>query len=354
MAAINDSFDSPLGFPIAGSPIVSGAALLYRTVIDMRNRFFDRHPGRIVQAGRPVISVGGIRAGGSGKTPATMLLIDCLSPCGYDIAVVSRGYKRKTRKPLLVVPGDRMTWEQIGDEPAMMRNAYPGIWLGIGADRSLSITGLRQRMGKKMLFLLDDGFQHRRLHRDLDIVCIHDSIFADRLLPQGYLREPLESLSRAHVLFLVTSERRIAQMREVGKKLSQRFPSIDQFILINKIEGWVNALTGEMAPKLPFSTPVALCGIARPQRFFESLDEQGVHYCKKMIFPDHYNYREGDFSSFRKLYSQGFVTTEKDIVRLKSKKMIPLERLWYLKMRLHFAENDSSDRFNNYIKGISN
>jgi tetraacyldisaccharide 4'-kinase len=346
------SFDSPLADPVAASAIASGAAFLYRKAVELRNHGFDRHPDRIVSVQRPVISIGGIRAGGSGKTPLTMLLIDSFSRLGYDVAVLSRGYKRKGRAPLIIAPDETIAWEMVGDEPAMMRTAYPGIWLGIGANRSSSAINLEKRINEKAIFLLDDGFQHRRLHRDLDIVCIHESILTDRLLPQGYLREPIESLGRSHVLFLITTEKRIQQMQNVGKQLLSRFPGHDQFILINKIEGWVNALSGEVRREQPFATPIAVCGIARPERFFESLNELGVDCCKKIVFSDHYNYRESDFSSFRKLYSQGFVTTEKDIIRLKAKNSIPLENLWYLKMRLHFFENDSSDRFSHYIKGI--
>lgn len=347
------SFDSPLPRRLAESFAATAAASLYGTIVAYRNRYYDwRRSGHTTKIKRPVISIGGIRAGGSGKTPAVMLLAGFLQQLDYEVAVLSRGYKRSVRSPLQVAPGEPVPWKHIGDEPAMIRLACPHVWLGIGSSRSLNAKLLLPRMGERSLFLLDDGFQHRTLHRDLDIVCIHETIFSDRLLPQGFLREPIEVLSRAHIFFLIAAEHRIGPIREVGERLKEQFPAIDQFILIEKKEGWVNLKSGETAQSLPCQTPVAFCGIARPERFFESITACAITPCRKITFPDHYTYTENDFFPMRELYSNGLITTEKDAVRLRELQGIEAEKIWYLKIRLQFSENDSLGKFQHYITNI--
>ena len=125
----------------------------------------------------------------------------------------------RSREPAVIAPDGAVDWEQTGDEPAMIRAACPGIWLGIGADRSENAKVLDSKMGERAVLLLDDGFQHRRLHRNADIVCLHTGVFDDRLLPQGYLREPVGALARADAFFLIGSGRhddRIAYVTESG------------------------------------------------------------------------------------------------------------------------------------------
>ena len=346
------SFDSPLPRWLSKSPAATAAAALYGSIVAHRNRYYDRHRHHLTTINRPIISIGGIRAGGSGKPPTVMLLAELLRQLDYEVAVLSRGYKRTDRSPLQLAPGETVPWDRIGDEPAMIRCACPYAWLGIGPNRSLNAKLLLQRMGSRSLFLLDDGFQHRGLYRNLDIVCIHESILTDRLLPQGFLREPLQALERAHIFFLIAAENRVAQIRDAGKRLKARFPAIEQFLLIQKKEGWVNLQSGETTESLLFQTPVAFCGIARPERFFDLVSASGITPCRRIIFPDHHRYTEHDFSSLRELYSNGLITTEKDAVRLRELRGIHVEKLWYLKVRLHFSENESLHRFHHYIRSI--
>jgi tetraacyldisaccharide 4'-kinase len=232
----------------------------------------------------------------------------------------------------------------------MIRKACPEVLLGIGADRIGNAAILRTRMSERSVFLLDDGFQHRKLHRDIDIVCIHDSLFNDRLLPQGYLREPVSSLKRADVFFLICSEQRLEPMKKVAEQLKDRFPEVKQFLLNQCVAGWVNTRTGTLTASPPFSRPVVLSGIARPHRFLSLLSASGITPVKTLFFPDHHPYTEYDILSLRELYSHGLVTTEKDAIRLQNLSAVPEKGLWYLKMRLKFTENDSLDCFHHYIK----
>jgi tetraacyldisaccharide 4'-kinase len=345
------SFESPLPSWLARSPLATLPAGAYGIAVRKRNQRYDSGRKKISHVDRPVVSVGGIRAGGTGKTPSVMFLIEQLSRMHFQTAVLSRGYRRKTNGRRIVTPSDgKVPWEEIGDEPAMIRTAYPDTCLGIGADRYQCAKQLEYHLGKRSVFLLDDGFQHRRFHRNVDIVCIHESIFSDRLLPQGYLREPLSALARADVLFLTGSESQLSVMRELSVKLAIVFPKAEQFILLQKVAGWVHMESGEISDTIPCRHPAAFCGIARPERFFSFLPSIGVQPSKNIAFSDHYRYRECDILSLRELYSQGLVTTEKDIVRLKGVPSVPVEKVWYLKIRLDFAENESFDRFSHYIK----
>jgi tetraacyldisaccharide 4'-kinase len=346
-------FESALPRPIAASLPASACAKIYGAAVTARNRRYDRtSSSRIRMLECPVISIGGIRAGGTGKTPVTILVAELLQSYNLTIGILSRGYKRKGRNSLCIAPDESINWEAIGDEPAMMRQRLPRTWLGIGADRFENGRRLSERMGKRSVLLLDDGFQHRRLHRDLDIVCIHETLFSDRLLPQGYLREPVESLARANLFFLISAPDRLDRMKNVGRHLAERYPSIGQFFLQYEHAGWVNFKTGALTETISAEHPVAVCGIARPERFFDTIDSLSIRPCRKLAFPDHFRYTDYYFRSLRELYSQGLITTEKDAVRLRGLSNIPAEQSWYLKMRLKFAENESFDRFHHYIRNI--
>ncbi|MCX7727312.1 MAG: tetraacyldisaccharide 4'-kinase [Chitinispirillaceae bacterium] len=327
---------------------------IYGKVVDIRNRWYEK-TSHIKKLNTPVISIGGIRAGGIGKTPSVMLLIELLSKRNYEIAVLSRGYKRKNKKSIILEPEQEFSIEQIGDEPVMIRRNYPYVWLGIDANRYKCGLRISERIGnKKPIFILDDGFQHRRLYRDIDIVCIHDTLLTDKLLPVGFLREPYSYLSRAHIFFMISTKKGRESLSNISQRLHIDFPNVRQFFLDYKVEGWVNLKTGSLESSLPLKNPVAICGIARPERFFEFLSECGISTSEEIVFPDHYFYKESDFCFGRKLYSDGIVTTEKDAVRLLNLKNIPHEKVWFLKMRLRFTENQSSEIFINYIMNIVN
>jgi len=342
-------YETPLPVWIANSPICAAATALYRGATDYRNTRFDAHPEKITTVTAPVISVGGIRVGGSGKTPATMLLVDYLSRMGKEVAVLSRGYRRKSREDHIVPPHQKCLWSDIGDEPAMMRTSFQQVWLGIGANRSENARRLISHMGSNAVFIMDDGFQHRKLHRDLDVVCIHETLFEDRMLPQGYLREPVSALSRADLFFCIVDDRTKNKMKTVCKELEHRFPATGQVVLESVFEGWVNAASGMIATRPPCKEPVAFCGIARPERFFDLLARQDIGVSFKKTFPDHYIYRECDVSFLQKLYSKGFVTTEKDMVRLAGIPELPKEQLWYSKIRLSISEKESLTTLSQYI-----
>lgn len=322
---------------------------IYKKTVVHRNNKFDKNNSLSYKSKLPVISVGGIRAGGTGKTPLTQYIAEYLTKLNYNVAVLSRGYRRKDKKDRIVHPFQKAPWEMVGDEPAMLHANVPQSYLAVSAKRITSAKRIEKIAPSNTILLLDDGFQHRKLKRDLDIICLNESILSEKLLPLGYLREPFDSLRRSHALVLIGAEDRLDSLKCVANQLNGRFPEIPVFIAVQSADCWVNAITGEKRQTLPFKEPVAFCGIARPERFFNLLSTQGVNPIKKFIFQDHHKFTHYDIESIHKLYSHGLVTTEKDAFRLLNNNFDPELKLWYLKIKLSFENENSLNRFNSLI-----
>jgi tetraacyldisaccharide 4'-kinase len=268
---------------------------LYGGVVGARNALYD---GRWLQSRSlqgSVISVGNLSAGGSGKTPFVILLGELLKARGILFDVLSRGYGRKTRGVLLVDPGGLP--RDFGDEPLLIarRLQTPVV---VGEDRYEAGRFAELRFGPQ-IHLLDDGFQHRGLGRDFDIVLVTPEDARDRLLPAGRLREPLGSLRRADAVVLASGA------------------SPESFPLEGKIV-W-RARRGIVPENVP-RRPVLFCGIARPQNFLLQLKAAGIDPVAEAFFRDHHAYTEKDVRDLRQLGQRseagGFVTTEKDAVNL--------------------------------------
>lgn len=347
-----NSFETPLPLWLANTTTIKALSLLYGSIIKWRNARYSTKSANFYHAPYPVISVGGIRAGGTGKTPATMLIGELLRAQNREVVFLSRGYKKLNKGNFIAKPGDKLSWHDTGDEPAMLHAEHPESWLGIGADRVSSAKKIGSLASKTAVFILDDGFQHWKIKRDLDIVCVNETLFADTLLPRGYLREPVESLSRANVVFLIGSKNNMEKILAAEDRIAVQFPQIDTYILTQEPAGWVNVVTGEQNETLPIKSPLAVCGIARPERFFASLKTSGIFPCKEIIFSDHHRFTLNDFHNLHKLYSNGIVLTEKDAIRLTEFKSQIGDNFWYLKVRLKFYSDNSLNRFNRKLHSI--
>ena len=270
-------------------------ANLFGAAVAARNALYDSgvFPARRLQ--RPVVSIGNLSVGGSGKTPFVLALGELLKARGISLDVLSRGYGRETRGVSVVDPGGLP--QQFGDEPLLIARklAVPVI---IGEDRYAAGV-LAENKFDSRLHLLDDGFQHRALARDFDILLLTPDDARDRLLPAGRLREPISAVRRADAVVLTGGA------------------SVDKFPLDGKLV-W-RARRGILPCNVP-PRPVAFCGIARPQNFLLQLRTAGVEVAAEAIFRDHYRYREKDIRELIALRAQsgagGFVTTEKDAVNL--------------------------------------
>jgi len=269
---------------------------VFGAAVGVRNRLYDSGtlPRRTLRG--PVVSVGNLSVGGTGKTPFVILLGELLRARGIRFDVLSRGYRRQSRGVALVEPGGLP--RDFGDEPLLIARRLEAPVV-IGEDRYQAGLLAEQRFGPQ-LHLLDDGFQHRQLARQFDIVLVTPEDARDRLLPAGRLREPLTALRRADAVALMS-----------GADPAQ-FPLHDK-------TAW-RVRRGLLPPARIPERPLAFCGIARPQTFLLQLRKAGIDSAAEATFPDHYAYAEKDVRDLIFLRQQsgagGFVTTEKDAVNL--------------------------------------
>lgn len=260
----------------------------------IRNRFYDSGTLKSRKLSHPVISVGNISVGGSGKTPFVILLGELLKQRGVTFDVLSRGYGRETHGVLAVDPTGSP--RDFGDEPLLIARRL-GCPVVIGESRYKAGI-FAETNYESAIHLLDDGFQHRSLARDFDIVLLSAEDLRDQLLPAGRLREPVLALRRADA-FVLTEEVDPAPM-PLGKFVWHVRRSL-------------------AIPTVPRS-PVAFCGIARPQMFIEQLRAADIQPVAQKFYRDHHRYSQSDVLELKKLRNQsgggGFITTEKDLVNL--------------------------------------
>ena len=271
----------------------------------------------------PVISIGNMTVGGTGKTPLVMTLARGLMRRGIPVAILSRGYKGKNVSDPVVSDGQNIFLppEESGDEPYLLSQSLRGVPVLVGKDRFTNGQLALRRFTMKG-FLLDDGFQHLPLHRDLNILLIDSRVgFGDRhLLPRGILREPLSQLRRAH-LFLLTKTEHPEACQVLETELRQIHPSAPIFHSHYEPVGLIGPKEEWEAPhSLKGKKVFAFSGIANPDSFSSLLRKCGMEIVKEAIFPDHHRYTEKDLASIRE-NSRGtdrVVTTEKDMLKLRN------------------------------------
>ncbi|HZR30858.1 MAG TPA: tetraacyldisaccharide 4'-kinase [Terriglobales bacterium] len=277
-------------------PAASLLSSVFAAGVRARNVLYDRGSLRARHLEGPTISVGNLSVGGSGKTPFVILLGQLLKARGIPFDVLSRGYGRKSRGVALVGPvGSPLDF---GDEPLLIARRL-GVPVVVGEDRYEAGRFAERKFGPQF-HLLDDGFQHRSLAREFEIVMVTAADARDRLLPAGRLREPLTSLQRADAVVLTAAAQ--ASDFPVEGKMVWRAPR------------------GILPPKDVPHNPVAFCGIARPESFFVQLRMAGIGPAAEASYGDHHHYSEADVRELLRLREQseagGFVTTEKDEINL--------------------------------------
>jgi tetraacyldisaccharide 4'-kinase len=295
-------------------------SFFYAAAIVLRNFFYDAGIFKIHRVNAVVISIGNITTGGTGKTPLVIWLCDFLRRQNISVAVLTRGYKTQNTGCRIQNTEHRTQT----DEPAVIAKSCQGAAVIINPDR---LTGAREaieRFGAKVL-ILDDGFQHRRLFRNLDIVAIDaTSPFGfGRMLPAGLLREPIGSLKRANAAIITRSDLTIG--KEVGE-IQNKLLKINPNLLIAKamhepaeikyfegMEESIDCLRGKRV--------FAFCGIGNPDSFFQMLKKIGAVVVGQQIYDDHCHYREDDISYLcqkaGQLNSELVMTTQKDWARIK-------------------------------------
>jgi tetraacyldisaccharide 4'-kinase len=268
---------------------------------------------------RPVISVGNVVVGGSGKTPVVASLAKLLSDAGERPSILSRGYGRRESADGVVVvsDGERVCAKvaQSGDEPYMLAQVLPRVPVFVSADRYLSGRLAECRFGCTV-HLLDDGFQHVQLGRDVELVVIERSHLDERLLPFGSLREPI-SAARAADALLVSGG--AADIEAVAGRIGVEhvFTLVPKYDALRALGGG-----GGEAFEAHDRRVVAVAGIARPERFFAALRELGWDVVRELVFRDHHWFTRRDLDAIRRIAVDAdvdlVITTEKDAVRLQS------------------------------------
>ena len=283
------------------TPLLAPLELLYGSLLRARNARFDRTPPQ--RLGWPVISIGNLSVGGSGKTPLVICLAKLLQREGLHPDVLSRGYGRSSHTVERVDSAGRA--ERFGDEPLLIAQAT-GVPVYVGANRYEAGQLAELEPHPPGIHLLDDGFQHRQLARSLDIVLVHGTDLHQRLLPAGRLREPLSSLRRADVVVLRHEDAALESSLRAYVNSECRF--------------WRVRRT--LALRTRVMRAVAFCAIARPREFFDGLVAAGVGIAERISFRDHHRYRAADIERLAKLGRRAgcdaFVTTAKDEVKLDS------------------------------------
>jgi len=342
--------DMPKGeFRVRKNPITTILSVVYRGIVGLRNAWYDYVPRASHDLGRLTVSVGGIHAGGTGKTPMVLLIGEILREMRRPVAVLSRGYGRMSNATIVVDPAAEISWREIGDEPAMLRRSLPTAWFGIGGDRVDTARLLANRLSSESVFLLDDGFQHRRAGRNRDVVCLPHSYSNEKMLPAGYLREPHSSLKRAHAVVFIGGDHEQDALEAAQRTFRCRFPRIPSFVAVNRPRGWVNAFTGETRERPPLVRPLLLAGIAHPERFRATVVQTGVPFAGEAFYPDHYPYTEEELISLSGDQYDGILTTEKDAIRIMSQNLVKRPIFWYLSVRLEFCGTGSLKKFRNLL-----
>jgi tetraacyldisaccharide 4'-kinase len=312
--------------PGRGSWTLRALAFPYAAAIRLRNGLYDR--GWLVQRRLPcrVISIGNLTVGGTGKTPLVIWTVEQLMAKGLRVAVLSRGYRRQYSSRYVLVSdgrGTRVGPDEAGDEPFLIARRCPGAVVAVGADR--------YRLGRWVLerceidcIVLDDGFQHRGLHRDLDLLLIDatDPQGLRALLPAGRLREPLSSAGRATAL-IVTRADQVQDIRPVVAPIMESTrdglePILVRFVPDECVE--VGSGVPKSRAELSGRKVFLFSGIANPSGFRQSVDELGVEVVGEMGFPDHHRYSAHHLAEMRRRAQQVgadcLLTTEKDAVKI--------------------------------------
>ena len=304
-------------------------SMVYGAVSGARNLIYDTGWFTARLQG-PVVSVGNISVGGTGKTPFIIYLGELLKQHGIKFDVLSRGYGRASKGVRVVDPAGSAG--EYGDEPLLIARKL-GVPVVVGESRYHAGLVAEQQFGTQ-LHLLDDGFQHRQLHRDLDIVLLGEGDLEDKLLPAGRLREPVSALGRADVV--VQGDAKTSAPAAAG---APTLLKMDRTMTVDP----------ERA-----GSYVAFCGIAWPHGFFAGLRAAGVNVTAERAFRDHHAYTEADVQELQRIHESsgaaGFVTTEKDQINLGAL----AERLRPLTIaRLNISVDDSSELIDHIMKLVA-
>jgi tetraacyldisaccharide 4'-kinase len=318
--------------------LTHSAAHLYAAGVRWRLKRYRSGHYKIHHLNAPVISVGNLTVGGTGKTPCTAFIANFLKAEGLSVAILSRGYKRQSKGLIEVSNGQEILCDatQAGDEPYLLAQLCPGVRVVLHANRYEAGKWLEAKT-KIDVFLLDDGYQHIQLHRDLNILLLdgENPIGNGSMLPHGILREPVAEIARADVVIgtrmTASSANRIQALLEM---FGANNPPL--FFAEHEITGFKLLNDAPPLQELQYAKIAAFSGIANPARFFADLQKKQFQLVHQQSFRDHHRYSVAELSAFflQALTRQAaaLVTTEKDAANL------PAEVLTRISLPLYVAQ----------------
>lgn len=323
---------------------------LYGMVVHIRHKLFDLKILRSEEFDIPVVCIGNLTVGGTGKTPVAELLIERFSE-HYRVGVLSRGYRRRTKGFVLSTPASSA--RTIGDEPRQMKLKYPSVPVAVCEKRAEGIRLLRKAHPEIELIILDDAFQHRYVEPWVNILLMdyNNPVYRDRLLPWGRLRDTRNQIHRANFV-LVTKcpdDLNPLDMRIVINSLGL-FP-YQSLYFTRMRQGEITPLFADRAVgKVRKGDPViAMSGIANPVPLLESLRKR-FDVVAELTFDDHHTYRLSDMRRLEALFAAYpdavVLTTEKDAVKLTNRKKVPeavQQRLYYVPIHVSFVADSESE-----------
>ena len=310
-------------------------AEIYSFIVRIRLQLYQTGIKKIRRAPKPVISIGNITLGGTGKTPFTIYLCRILAEAGLKPAVLSRGYRGTGEKRNVLISNGReilCSPRVSGDEPRLIAESLPGTPVAVGGKRYASAKLLASDSSLDFdIYVLDDGFQHIQLHREIDLALIDATspFGGDRLIPAGILREPLSSLARADAFIVTRTHLARKKKEEIRKKLKRYNPAAPVFFYRHRLSAFKPAgLLKDTDVKndlpladLPGKAAFVLAAIGNPLQFLKDLEAMGFQIAGQILMRDHHAYTQQDIErlvdEFKAAGADFIVTTEKDLVRMR-------------------------------------
>ena len=339
--------------------ILSPFVFVYAAVVHLRNLFFDKKIFKAVNAGSKIISVGNLTVGGSGKTPTVIYVTNLLKSYGRKTGILSRGYGRKSSGYILVSDGSgiKVPIEMCGDEMYLLSDET-NVPCAVSERRASGVEKFLKDVPLDVI-VLDDAFQHRWIHRDLNILVVDQRFLGktgrveQNMLPLGLMREPFEAIERADVVII---NRKFSDKEEIPGRLQKYFKGKKIFTAHYSVSGIYDLKTHHHYKMEDFQGQKSLvvCGIARPYSFLSILEQNNINIENKLIFTDHKDYSLKEVQKIRKKFYEtnaySVLTTQKDAVKLIyfSKELDDID-IYYLKIELKL---DNPGEFEEVLKRI--
>jgi len=306
-------------------PIIYVPAKLYELGVRARVAFYENNLFETRRLNAPVISVGDLTVGGAGKTPCAAFLACLLRDEGHDVAILSRGYKRESKGRVEVSNGKEILCapDESGDEPFLLAKSCPGARVVVDRDRYAAGRWLEDR-APVSVFILDDGYQHLRLARDLNLLLIDAAEPLDhaKMVPFGRLREPPSALRRADAVIVTRSDQSFDRrpLEDAVRRFARANTPV--FYAHHKMTSLIRLDDGQVAGLADFARKrvAAVSGIARPDRFIDDLERLGMEIALRRDFDDHHRYTREELAELvgraREAQAEAIITTEKDAANL--------------------------------------